>query len=538
MFGSQFLEQQRVGLDSIRVSVSGPSPVLFIASSERSDAAFVLLPRNSLAVLTFLGCVSSLWSFPGGEQTPMEPSNLSALKEEEEEDETSVGGGDQVRRAAPSAFSPDSIPPRPASQSSLQKYAPLEWSDYFDREDDVKVPGSDNVFHVYMAGSEGPVVFCIHGGGYSGLSFALAASKIKEKARVLSMDLRGHGKSVTDNDLDLSIETLCNDILSVLKTLYGDSPPAVILVGHSMGGSVAVHVAARKVIHNLAGLVVIDVVEGTAMASLVHMQKILSSRMQYFPAIEKAIEWSVKGGPLRNIESARVSVPSTLVYDDSKKCYTYRTPLEKTERYWKGWYEGLSEMFLSCPVPKLLLLAGTDRLDRSLTIGQMQGKFQMVVVRHTGHAIQEDVPDEFASLIINFITRNRIGPNGVEIPGRRWRSNFSRPASAAIADIRDPQEGQALERASSLSTVIADEQLEGLPDRFQRPGSCDMMCNVRDGSSLRASPEHRSRTQDRIGWGGGMWWSRRKHRVVERSRGSSSPSEATDVEEKESGSSE
>lgn len=27
-------------------------------------------------------------------------------------------------------------------------------------------------------------------------------------------------------------------------------------------------------------------------------------------------------------------------------------------------YEGLSEKFLSCPVPKLLLLAGTDRLDR------------------------------------------------------------------------------------------------------------------------------------------------------------------------------
>ncbi|CAL9115341.1 unnamed protein product, partial [Musa acuminata var. zebrina] len=455
----------------------------------------------------------------------MEPSNLSALKEEEDEDETSVGGGDQVRLAAPSAFSPDSIPPRPASQSSLQKYAPLEWSDYFDKEDDVKVPGSDNVFHVYMAGSEGPVVFCIHGGGYSGLSFALAASKIKEKARVLSMDLRGHGKSVTDNDLDLSIETLCNDILCVLKTLYGDSPPAVILVGHSMGGSVAVHVAARKVIRNLAGLVVIDVVEGTAMASLVHMQKILSSRMQYFPTIEKAIEWSVKGGPLRNIESSRVSVPSTLVYDDSKKCYTYRTPLEKTERYWKGWYEGLSEMFLSCPVPKLLLLAGTDRLDRSLTIGQMQGKFQMVVVRHTGHAIQEDVPEEFASLIINFISRNRIGPNGVEVNNsysrvnpttttefcfgsgcrRRRRNNFSRPAAAAIADIRDPQEGRALDRASeldrasSLATVIANEQLEAPPDRSQRPGDCDM-CNVRDGSSLRASPEHRSRTQDRIGW--------------------------------------
>ncbi|ONK64232.1 uncharacterized protein A4U43_C07F23500 [Asparagus officinalis] len=64
------------------------------------------------------------------------------------------------------------------------------------------------------------------------LSFALTARKIKEKARVVAMDLRGHGKSSTDNDVDLSIDTLCNDVLAVLKAMYGDSPPAIILVGH------------------------------------------------------------------------------------------------------------------------------------------------------------------------------------------------------------------------------------------------------------------------------------------------------------------
>uniref|UniRef100_A0A164Y811 protein phosphatase methylesterase-1 n=1 Tax=Daucus carota subsp. sativus TaxID=79200 RepID=A0A164Y811_DAUCS len=229
------------------------------------------------------------------------------------------------------------------------------------------------------------------------------------------MDLRGHGKSSTENELDLSIETLCGDVLAVLKTMYGNSPPAIVLVGHSMGGSVAVHVAAKKVLPSLAGLIVVDVVEGTAMASLMHMQKILSNRMQYFPTIEKAIEWSVKGGTLRNVESARISIPSTVKYDDSKKCYVHRANLMETEQYWRGWYEGLSEKFLSSPVPKILLLAGTDRLDRALTIGQMQGKFQMVLVRHTGHAIQEDVPDEFATIVLNFISRNRIGPNGVEI---------------------------------------------------------------------------------------------------------------------------
>lgn len=34
-------------------------------------------------------------------------------------------------------------------RSLLKKYAPLQWSDYFDKEDDVKVPGSDNVTNLY-----------------------------------------------------------------------------------------------------------------------------------------------------------------------------------------------------------------------------------------------------------------------------------------------------------------------------------------------------------------------------------------------------
>lgn len=46
----------------------------------------------------------------------------------------------------------------------------------------------------------------------------------------------------------------------------------------------------------------------------------------------------------------------------------------------QGWYEGLSDAFLGVKAPKVLMLAGTDRLDRTLTIGQMQGRFQMVLL--------------------------------------------------------------------------------------------------------------------------------------------------------------
>jgi protein phosphatase methylesterase 1 len=51
------------------------------------------------------------------------------------------------------------------------------------------------------------------------------------------------------------------------------------------------------------------------MASLVHMQYILTHQQLHFPSVEKVIEWSVRGGgALRNVDSARISVPSTLRY--------------------------------------------------------------------------------------------------------------------------------------------------------------------------------------------------------------------------------
>jgi len=55
------------------------------------------------------------------------------------------------------------------------------------------------------------------------------------------------------------------------------------------------------------------------------------------------------------------------------------------------WFTNLSSDFLSVEAPKMLMLAGTDRLDKTLTIGQMQGKFQLEVLPQAGHVIQEDV---------------------------------------------------------------------------------------------------------------------------------------------------
>lgn len=47
------------------------------------------------------------------------------------------------------------------------------------------------------------------------------------------------------------------------------------------------------------------------------------------------------------------------------------------------------------------MLAGTDRLDKPLTIGQMQGKYQLHVFAETGHFVQEDIPVGLAKLVSN-----------------------------------------------------------------------------------------------------------------------------------------
>lgn len=91
----------------------------------------------------------------------------------------------------------------------------------------------------------------------------------------------------------------------------GDAHRAVV-VGHSMGGALAVHIAKTGAIPALAGLVVIDVVEGTALEALSSMNALLAGRPKAFRSLAHAIEWSVRSGQTRNIESARVSMPGQL----------------------------------------------------------------------------------------------------------------------------------------------------------------------------------------------------------------------------------
>lgn len=80
----------------------------------------------------------------------------------------------------------------------------------------------------------------------------------------------------------------------------------------------------------------------------------------------------------------------------------------------------MSSSFLTLPAAKLLVLAGTDRLDKDLMVGQMQGKFQLVVLPAAGHVVQEDLPDHVAQTVYSFARRNQ----GLDISAIRRKAGL------------------------------------------------------------------------------------------------------------------
>ncbi|KAK8082043.1 Protein phosphatase methylesterase 1 [Apiospora saccharicola] len=272
----------------------------------------------------------------------------------------------------------------------------------------------------HLRATKAPLFVMHHGAGSSGLSFAVCASEIRKRvpaAGILSTDARGHGMTATPagEELDLSLGTLAKDLLTVItmtkaEMKWAELPP-IILVGHSLGGAVVTELAKSAQLGNaLLGYAVLDVVEGSAMDALQSMQTYLSTRPTGFATVEAGIEWHVRSRTLRNSTAARTSVPSLLsnepAAEGDSRPWKWRTDLAQTQPFWEGWFVGLSKKFLEARGGKLLLLAGTDRLDTELTIGQMQGKYNLQVFPEAGHFIHEDLPEKTAISLVDFHRRN------------------------------------------------------------------------------------------------------------------------------------
>lgn len=175
--------------------------------------------------------------------------------------------------------------------------------------------------------SKVPTLVALHGGGYSGLTWANFTKKLKKYChfRMMAIDLRGHGDTTTSYDDKMDIEILVSDVIRVIDAAHRIcgflETPKVVLIGHSMGGAIAIKCASKCVdsLPSLIGFIILDVVEGTAKDALPMMMSVIKTRPTWFPTLSNAIEWSVRSGMTHEATSARVSMPGSLVNIASKQ---------------------------------------------------------------------------------------------------------------------------------------------------------------------------------------------------------------------------
>ncbi|ESK85800.1 protein phosphatase methylesterase 1 [Moniliophthora roreri MCA 2997] len=349
------------------------------------------------------------------------PADVPQLDDHEEDE-----AGDSLGSLPGSGLGPPAMPAmnrkRKPKREPNPAFSPLSGSTFFSEAAQVSVSSRSLDVRVYYTPpkfNDGTIMICHHGAGYSGLSFACVAKEITDLSKgecgVLSIDARRHGKTTSAaSDEDLSIEVLVEDFVAVVESVFKDptTTATLLLVGHSMGGSVITRACPTLLEkkYRVGGVVVLDVVEGSALEALPHMHSLLNARPDGFDSVEEAIEWHVTTKAIRNTNSARVSIPAIIIPSNSDSPavppFIWRTTLRSTAPYWTSWFTGLSKQFLSARTARLLILAGTDRLDKELMIGQMQGKFQMEVVPGVGHMLHEDDPTRLAEILVEFWRRN------------------------------------------------------------------------------------------------------------------------------------
>jgi pimeloyl-ACP methyl ester carboxylesterase len=91
-----------------------------------------------------------------------------------------------------------------------------------------------------MSRGSPPMLF-VHGWGCDHTAFAPQAEFFSRSRRVISVDLRGHGQSDAP-DQDYTMAAFADDLAWLCTELALTKP---MVVGHSMGGNVALELAAR-----------------------------------------------------------------------------------------------------------------------------------------------------------------------------------------------------------------------------------------------------------------------------------------------------
>lgn len=223
------------------------------------------------------------------------------------------------------------------------------------------------------------------------------AKKLSDYYRVILIDLRNHGRSPWSDNF--SYDLMAQDIFELCQEL---SLKDIILVGHSMGGKVAINFAQSNEFL-LAKLVIVDIgIKSYPM----HHENILagihsvdlpniSSRSQAYDQISVHIESEgIKQFLLKNL------------YWRQKGTLAWRMNVIVLEREMNNILSAIKKVVLS--VPTLFIRGSMSNYILDDDIESIEDLFidsEIVTIHNAGHWVHAEAADEFLEYLLSFCLR-------------------------------------------------------------------------------------------------------------------------------------
>lgn len=247
----------------------------------------------------------------------------------------------------------------------------------------------------YKLEGQGPTVVLLHGLFGNLDNLGLLARDLREDHQVLSVDLRNHGQSFHSDEHNYDV--LASDVLRLLDHL---SIETAVVVGHSMGGKVAMALAglAPTRVHKLIVLDMAPVQYTQARHDNVFkgLEAVLTARPQSRQQALSLLAQHI------DIDGVRQFLSKSLYKEGDHLAWRFNVTSLKNN-YWDilGW-QSLSPV----DVPTLFLKGGDSDYLTAEHQPAVQAQFRHAkahVIANTGHWLHAEKPAEVLRAIRKFI---------------------------------------------------------------------------------------------------------------------------------------
>ena len=240
------------------------------------------------------------------------------------------------------------------------------------------------------AGDSGPTILLIHGSGVSARSWVNQLRGLVGAVRVVAIDLPGHGES--DPMRHASVEQYGGIVANFLDAL-GTGP--VIAAGHSLGGAIAIALAAQrpdavKGLVLLASCAKLPRVDGPGERLLGYLPGPLR-KLVFFSMAKKILfgPGAPAGAVSLGMQELRACRSETIL-DDVQAAKTM----------------DLSEQAARLDVPTLVLCGSKDRLTPPALaerLSELIPESRLEIIEGAGHMVLLEVPERVNHEILSFV---------------------------------------------------------------------------------------------------------------------------------------